>query len=88
MSISEEQCDILCHSMSISQTMVTSNLIANFYPYKYAHNPNVKCYMQLNNISKGFNAYIKERRDKPIITMMEMIRIQLMRRMHLKKKGI
>ena len=74
--------------MLISQTMATSSLIANFCPYNYAHNPNVKCNMLLNNISKRFNTFMKECRDKPMITMMEMIRRQLMRRMHLKKEGM
>ena len=54
--------------------MATSSHIANFYPYRFADNPNVKCNIILNNILESFNAYIKESRDKPSITMMEMIR--------------
>ncbi|KAJ1417825.1 Transposase, MuDR, plant [Sesbania bispinosa] len=55
---------------------------------KYAHNPELKCNMLLNNIAETFNAYIKEARDKPIITMLEMIRRQLMKRFHVKRDGM
>ncbi|KAI3457101.1 hypothetical protein Pfo_013764 [Paulownia fortunei] len=41
---------------------------------------NAKCDMIRNNISESFNEYIKDARDKPIITMMEMTRQQLMTR--------
>ncbi|KAI3454753.1 hypothetical protein Pfo_011416 [Paulownia fortunei] len=41
---------------------------------------NAKCDMISNNISESFNQYIKDARDKPTITMMEMIRQQLMTR--------
>ncbi|KAJ1439028.1 Zinc finger, PMZ-type [Sesbania bispinosa] len=47
-----------------------------------------KCNMLLNNIAETFNAYIKEARDKPIITMLEMIRRQLMKRFHMKRDGM
>jgi hypothetical protein len=46
-----------------------------------------KCDLLVNNISKYFNSYILKARDKPILTMMEMIRKQLMRRYHLKRSG-
>ncbi|WOK92835.1 hypothetical protein Cni_G01527 [Canna indica] len=55
---------------------------------RYAHNPDLKCNMLLNNIRETFNAYIKEARDKPIITMLEMIHIQLMKRFHNKRDGM
>ncbi|KAI3458545.1 hypothetical protein Pfo_015208 [Paulownia fortunei] len=41
---------------------------------------NTKCDMISNNISESFDQYINDSRDKPIITMMEMIRQQLMTR--------
>jgi hypothetical protein len=36
-----------------------------------------KCDLLVNNISKCFNSYILKARDKPILTMLEMIRKQL-----------
>ena len=42
-------------------------------------------YMFLNNIFETFNTYIKMARDKVIVTVLEIIRRQLMRRMHVKK---
>lgn len=36
--------------------------------------------MLLNNLSECFNKYILDARDKPILTMLEMIRTKLMRR--------
>ena len=44
--------------------------------------------MLCNNISESFNQYIKESRDKPIITMLEMIRRQLMTRFQKKKEQL
>ncbi|KAH7840222.1 hypothetical protein Vadar_014300 [Vaccinium darrowii] len=44
--------------------------------------------MLANNISESFNQYIKEARDKPIITMKEMIRRQLMSRFEAKRSWI
>ena len=44
--------------------------------------------MLLNNIVETFNAYIKELINKPIITMMEIIRRQLMKRFHVKRNGM
>ena len=70
--------------ISFTQTMATSNLIWKFCPYKYVHNPSAKYNMLLNNILNSLNAYIKENRDKLIITMMEIIRRQLTRKMYLK----
>lgn len=45
-----------------------------------------KCDMVSNNISESFNQYIKDARDKPIITMIEMIRQQLMTNFQEKKE--
>lgn len=41
----------------------------------------IKCDMLLNNLCESFNRYILDARDKPIITMLEMIKNQLMRRL-------
>ena len=46
-----------------------------------------KCDLLVNNINEFFNSYILKARDKPIWTMMEMIRKQLMRRYQLKRSG-
>jgi hypothetical protein len=47
-----------------------------------------KCDLLVNNISECFNSYILKARDKPILTMLEMIRKQLQRRYQLKRDGI
>ncbi|XP_012843168.1 PREDICTED: uncharacterized protein LOC105963322 [Erythranthe guttata] len=53
-----------------------------------------KCDMLLNNLCESFNRVIMKARDKPIITMCEIIRLLLMKRIHvqrdkvLKSKGI
>jgi hypothetical protein len=47
-----------------------------------------KCDLLVNNISECFNSYILKARDKPILTMLEMIRKQLMRMYQLKRDGI
>jgi len=47
-----------------------------------------KCDLLVNNICEYFNAYILKARDKPILTMLEMIRIKLMRRYQVKRDGI
>jgi hypothetical protein len=47
-----------------------------------------KCDLLVNNICECFNSYILKARDKPILTMLEMIRKQLMRRYQLKRDGI
>ena len=39
-----------------------------------------KCDILLNNISECFNKYILEARERPLLTMMEMIRTQVMKR--------
>ncbi|KAJ4788275.1 DEK carboxy-terminal domain protein [Rhynchospora pubera] len=46
---------------------------------------NSKCDMLLNNLCECFNKYILDARDKPIITMLEIIRTKLMRRFQVKR---
>jgi hypothetical protein len=46
-----------------------------------------KCDLLVNNISECFNSYILKAREKPILTMLEMIRKQLQRRYQLKRDG-
>jgi hypothetical protein len=46
------------------------------------------CDLLVNNICECFNAYILKARDKPILTMLEMIRRKLMRRNQAKRDGI
>jgi hypothetical protein len=47
-----------------------------------------KCDLIVKNICECFNSCILKARDKPILTMLEMIRKQLMRRYQLKRDGI
>lgn len=47
-----------------------------------------KCDLLVNNISECFNLYILKARDKPILTLLEMIRKKLMRRYQMKMEGI
>jgi hypothetical protein len=47
-----------------------------------------KCDLIMNNLCECFNSYIIQARDKPIITMLEMIRKKLMRRYQKKRQGI
>ena len=42
----------------------------------------------VNNLSESFNSMILEARDKPIIAMLEWIRVRLMSRMYSKRTGI
>ena len=42
----------------------------------------------MNNLSESFNSMILEARDKPIIVMLEWIRVRLMTRMYRKRTGI
>lgn len=42
----------------------------------------------VNNLSRCFNVYIMDARDKPIITMLEIIRRKLMRTYQVKRDGI
>ncbi|KAL4282620.1 hypothetical protein GQ457_16G009370 [Hibiscus cannabinus] len=45
-----------------------------------------KCDMLLNNICESFNKSILEARDKPILTMMEVIRTKLMKKIVMKRE--
>lgn len=47
---------------------------------RHAFTPRVKCDIVQNNIAETFNSFILEARDKPIITMCEIIRRLLMKR--------
>ncbi|XP_012841115.1 PREDICTED: uncharacterized protein LOC105961430 [Erythranthe guttata] len=49
---------------------------------------NAKCNLVSNNISESFNNWINEARDKPIITMMEHIRHQMMSRFQEQKDDL
>lgn len=54
---------------------------------RHAFSLDGKTDMLLNNIAGSFNAWIKDARDKPIITMLESIRRQLLVRFHKKRVG-
>ena len=41
----------------------------------------------VNNLSESFNAMILKSRDKPILTMLEWIRVRLMTRLYTKREG-
>jgi hypothetical protein len=47
-----------------------------------------KCDLLVNNICECFNSYILKAREKPILSMLEMIRKKLMRRYQAKREGI
>jgi hypothetical protein len=47
-----------------------------------------KCDLLVNNIYECFNAYFLKARDKPILTMLEMIRKKFMKRFQAKRYGI
>ena len=49
-------------------------------------NSKAKCDILLNNLSECLNKYILEAREKPISTMLEMIRSQLIKRIHTKQQ--
>lgn len=52
--------------------------------YKHAFDGYPKCDTTLNNMCEAFNATILEARDKPIIGMVEWIKVYLMRREQMK----
>ncbi|KAK8941444.1 hypothetical protein KSP39_PZI010282 [Platanthera zijinensis] len=47
-----------------------------------------KCDMLLNNFCESFNNVILKARDKPIITMLETIRVILMKRLHIQRAKV
>lgn len=55
---------------------------------RHAFSTHSKSNMFLNNLAETFNAWIKDSRDKPLLTMLEMIRRQLMARFQQKREGI
>ena len=55
---------------------------------RHAFNCQTKSDMLLNNLPECFNAWIKESRSKPILTMLEDIRRQIMARFQQKRNGI
>jgi hypothetical protein len=55
---------------------------------RHAFNCETKSDMLLNNLAECFNAWIKESRSKPILTMLEDIRRQIMARFQQKRNGI
>ncbi|XP_038719827.1 uncharacterized protein LOC120012476 [Tripterygium wilfordii] len=55
---------------------------------KHTFNPNVKCHIIVNNIVETFNSWILEAWDKPILTVMEIIRRKLMKRFQTKRDGM
>ena len=42
----------------------------------------------VNNLSESFNSIILKSRDKPILAILEWIRVRLMTRLYRKRKGI
>ncbi|XP_034693874.1 uncharacterized protein LOC117920444 [Vitis riparia] len=52
---------------------------------RHAFNPRSKSDTLVNNIAESFNAWILEARDKPVLTMMEIIRVTLMQRLQTKR---
>ena len=50
--------------------------------------PRVLTDCMVNNMSESFNSMIVKARDKPILSMLEWIRVRLMSRLYIKKIGI
>ena len=90
------------HSLTIQEFEVHTAKIASINPDAHAwlmtesptlwarcmFSPRSKCDILSNNMSESFNHYINEARDKPIITMMKMIRRQLMDRYQEKREWV
>ncbi|XP_059461803.1 uncharacterized protein LOC132190770 [Corylus avellana] len=55
---------------------------------RHAFSCQIKSDMLLNNLAESFNAWIKEVRSKPILTILEEIRLQIMARFQQKRNGI
>lgn len=55
---------------------------------RHAFSTKSKTDLVVNNLSEVFNKYILDYRDKPIVTMLELIRTRLMTRLCLKKSGV
>lgn len=46
----------------------------------------LKCDLVIDNVPESFNKYLRQAKEKPVITMLETIRKQLMRRLQKKKE--
>jgi hypothetical protein len=55
---------------------------------RHAFSTHSKSDMLLNNLTETFNAWIKKSRDKTLLTMLEMIQMQLMTRFQQKRDGV
>ena len=65
--------------------------LANIQPTQWTKShftPNAIFDCYVNNLSESFNFMIIDARDKPIIAMLEWIRVRLMTRMYSKRTGI
>ncbi|KAK9269639.1 hypothetical protein L1049_001416 [Liquidambar formosana] len=78
------------HMEAIKKVSVgTYNWLLTNHPSVWSRShfsPRSKCDMLCNNPSESWNKYILEAREKPIITMLEMIRRQLMNRFQVRKQ--
>lgn len=54
---------------------------------RHAFDTECKSDMISNNIAESFNSWIKDARDKPLLTMLELIRRKLMNTFHSKREG-
>ncbi|KAF7820809.1 uncharacterized protein G2W53_026264 [Senna tora] len=84
---------IFKHHMSVLKSLhVDAHNWLTKYPAntwsKHTFSPRTKCDILQNNIAETFNSFILDARDKPIITMFEMIRGLLMQRFVAKKEGM
>ncbi|KAF7811832.1 putative Mutator transposable element [Senna tora] len=84
---------IFKHHMSVLKSLhVDAHNWLTKYPAntwsKHTFSPRTKCDILQNNIAETFNLFILDARDKPIITMFEMIRRLLMQRFVAKKEGM
>jgi hypothetical protein len=67
------------------------NYLVNIDPSGWSRayfNEYSRCDLLVNNICECFNSYILKARDKPILTMLELIRKKLLRRYQAKREGI
>ncbi|KAF7826419.1 uncharacterized protein G2W53_017583 [Senna tora] len=81
------------HHMSVLKSLHVDahNWLTKYLPNtwsKHTFSPRSKCDILQNNIAETFNSFILDARDKPIITLFEMIRRLLMQRFVVKKEGM
>ncbi|KAL4295530.1 hypothetical protein GQ457_12G008710 [Hibiscus cannabinus] len=74
------------YSVNVEEDSVNDETDQNMYMSKSHFSTRCKSDMLLNNLSESFNKMILESRDKPILTMMEMIRSKIMTRIVSKKE--